>query len=135
MARSIARTRKIIRQETKPRIDRAVVHRIDEIAGRADLLMPGSSTVTRNAKVVGGVAQLKVGDSVSLIWVDQRPVVVHAGSYSYAVEDKTLDFPEPGEVETTASGIILMHANGSEDGYPVTEQGLTDALFSADRGV
>ena len=134
MARRIAQTRKIVRQETKGRIDRAVIHRIDEIANRVDILLPGSTTVTRNTKVVGGVSQLRIGDSVSLIWVDQRPVVVHAGSYNYAIKDQSLDFPEIGEIETEASGIILMHANGQEEGFPVTEQGFTDALFSADRG-
>ena len=132
----MARQRDIIKSVAKsiltPRFDRAIVRRVD--GNRVDVVTIRSSNAIRNVQIGGNVGQLNVGDRVTIVWSDERPVVVYGDTYTYnelASVEKPV-FPELPVETVTGEGIKLYHASGQIEIFPVTSAGLTDALARAD---
>jgi len=132
----MARQRDIIKSVAKsiltPRFDRAIVRRVD--GDRVDVVTIRSSNAIRNVRVGGNVGQLNVGDRVTIVWSDERPVVIYGDTFTYneAAVTEQITFPEKPAEYVTGEGIKLYHSSGQVDIYPVTEDGLEEALASAD---
>lgn len=114
------------------RFDRAVVSRVD--GDRVDVITTRSSNAIRNVQVGGNLGRISVGDHVTVVWSDERPVVLYNDDYTpnQSTAAEVPVFPEMPVTYTTGEGIKLYRASGQVEYFPVTEDGLTEALAASD---
>lgn len=67
----------VLEKETT-RSGKAIIKRVDSIS--VDIQIAGSPTLVRNVNVEGEIKSLKSGQVVTIIWVNNRPIVVSTKS-------------------------------------------------------
>lgn len=134
----------LLDQMTHFRPNKAIVHTIEDNV--VNLSLGGFPSLIKSVRVIGDIKTLAPGDSVDILWDQNRPVVLLGGvagtastgtaAASVSVDNKTLERSYEG-LRVKAGGIGMRHLNFApalvdhmhdnplyEGGWDVTEEGV-----------
>jgi len=118
-------------KEKKPSV--GIVHWVDGV--RADIRIPGSSTVYRNCAVEGDAAYLERDSAVVLAWYHKRPTVIAPADVEYVTSGDLADALAKLDLDTKSDildwNIILFKDGGFFQNFPADAGGLTSALATS----